>query len=127
LAAVFVARHSGLRSGLASAKARLTPDASRSMLNRRTELLPPRVIKRSGVDRVEPEFVHQLHHDLFGTSVIARYWQSNTPRRSLRAATFQQTFVVLGTECFDNGSAKLGRDPPAFDHTVLDARNPAIA
>ena len=44
------------------------------VIDGRAGLLPPGVIEPSVVDRVEPELVHQSHHDLFGTPVVARYW-----------------------------------------------------
>jgi len=88
--------------------------------------LPPGVLDPSVVDWVEPEFVHQAHHDLFGALVVARYWQGNAPRSSLGAPVLQQTPIVHRIERFDHGPAKLSRHPPALGHAVLDAPDPPI-
>lgn len=55
------------------------------VINGCTRLLTPRVVDPSIVDRVEPEFVNQSHHDLFGTLIIAATGKAIRPGVPSRA------------------------------------------
>ena len=94
---------------------------------RRSWLLPPRLVQRPGIDRVETRVVHDIHDDLLGPGIIARDGAGESPWRSFRASEFGERVGQDVVEGLDHRAAELLGNPDALRHLRINVRNLWVA
>src|SRR3982751_4425841 len=93
----------------------------------RSWLLPPRLVQRPGIDRVEPGLVHDLHDDLFGPHIIARHGDGKAAGRPFRTAEFGEGVGQDVVERLDHRATELLRSPDAMRHPRINLRDLWVA
>jgi hypothetical protein len=93
---------------------------------RRSWLLQPGLVQRSGVNGIEAGLIHNVHNDLLGPDIIAPHSNREATGRLFRTAEFRERVGKDVVECLDH-RAELGRRPHAMRHPRVNLRDLWVA